>query len=124
MVSQLELSTDDHVAYETKMVDSVIPCLVQLAVTAVDDNKRKVINHEVLLRTRDERPYVRKLALRTVSAFYDRLGEEFLSLLPETVPFIGEAMEDDEPEVEKEAQNLSAVIQRYLGEDISNYLKA
>ena len=55
---------------------------------------------------------------------YSKLGEELLVLLPETIPFLAELMEDSDPLVEKLTQEIIQGIEKYLGEEdsIKNYL--
>jgi U3 small nucleolar RNA-associated protein 10 len=53
--------------------------------------------------------------------FYMRLGEEFLVLLPETIPFLAELMEDSDESVQATCQELAAEIQKHLGEDLATF---
>ncbi|KAG5463812.1 MAG: NUC211 domain-containing protein, partial [Olpidium bornovanus] len=76
-----------------RLSEHIVPCLGQLAVTVGSDALWKPLNSQVLAQTRDDSPLVRTGALRVLSEFYARLGEEFLILLPETIPFLAELME-------------------------------
>lgn len=69
--------------------------------------------------TRSSSPMVRFASLKVIQEFYTRLGEEFLILLPETVPFLAELMEDSSPEVEHLCQEVIKLIDGYLGENES-----
>lgn len=51
------------------------------------------------------------------------MGEEFLSLLPETLPFISEVMEDDAEEVVAAAHALIRRMEDLSGESMQEYLK-
>jgi len=68
---------------------------------------------------------VRYAALKAIEEFYQKLGEEFLTLLPETVPFLSELMEDSATEVEHLCQQVINLIDSYLGESesISSYFQ-
>jgi U3 small nucleolar RNA-associated protein 10 len=46
-----------------------------------------------------------------------------LALLPETVPFVAELMEDDNIEVERLCQALIRQIEALSGESMENYLR-
>ncbi|ORY00070.1 hypothetical protein K493DRAFT_312976 [Basidiobolus meristosporus CBS 931.73] len=81
----------------------------------------KPLNHEVLLKSRNDQMEIRLASLLTLQDFYSRLGEEFLVLLPETIPFLAELMEDDEQKVEKLTQEVIAQIEQYLGESLQKY---
>jgi hypothetical protein len=128
------------------MKQQLVPCLGQLAVTSGTDVIWKPLNAQVLLQTRDDQSIIRVAALDAVREFYDRLGEEFLILLPETIPFLAELMEgksyryiilfhiytyiytndsiiclDDNIHVERTTQQVISVIERHLGEPLQKY---
>lgn len=50
-----------------------------------------------------------------------KLGEDFMPLLPETVPFLGEMLEDEDEATEKCAQNAVRTLEEILGEPIQKY---
>lgn len=63
------------------------------------------------------------MALKVIEECYTKLGEELLVLLPETIPFLAELMEDTDPKVEQLTQDVIKTIETYLGSDsLSNYL--
>jgi hypothetical protein len=51
-----------------------------------------------------------------------RIGEEFLVMLPETITFIHELLEDGEEDVEEEMRTTVKVIEGLLGESLQEYL--
>ncbi len=77
----------------------------------------------MLLKTRNESPQIRFAALKVIFECYSKLGEELLVLLPETIPFLAELMEDSNPLVEKLCQDVIKLIESFLGgESISSYM--
>lgn len=50
-----------------------------------------------------------------------KLREEFLPLLPETVPFLAELLEDEIETVEKTSERVVQELEAALGEPISKY---
>jgi U3 small nucleolar RNA-associated protein 10 len=82
------------------------------------------LNYQVLLKTRSQSAKVRLAALKVIQKCFAKLGEELLVLLPETVPFLAELMEDSDPQVEKLTQEIIQTIEKYLGgeDSIKNYL--
>lgn len=52
---------------------------------------------------------------------YVRLGEELLVLLPETIPFLAELMEDSDEDVEMLCEKVCNQIEQFLGESIQQY---
>lgn len=111
--------------YHTRIVDYVVPTLAQLAVAVNHDSLWKPLNYQVLLKTRHRDPAVRYSALLVVDELYHRLGEEFLVLLPESIQFFSELMEDGAPEVEQQMLKLVKRIEDLLGEEggLMNLLK-
>ncbi|KAK9377487.1 uncharacterized protein V1513DRAFT_408819 [Lipomyces chichibuensis] len=66
---------------------------------------------------------VKITAVKTLKAIYERLGEEWLSMLPQLVPVVAELLEDDDENVETEVRNdLVPVIEGILGESLDRYL--
>jgi U3 small nucleolar RNA-associated protein 10 len=49
-------------------------------------------------------------------------GEEYLPLIPETIPFIAELSEDDSNDVEDLVKTIVTDLEQILGEPISKYL--
>lgn len=84
---------------------------------------------------------VRYAAVVVLKEVYSRLGNEFMSLLPETIPFLAELLEgkqlpldrgvcidrcpfaDESEDVEQETQSLISTIERELGESIQQYFQ-
>ncbi|KAJ2781610.1 snoRNA-binding rRNA-processing protein utp10 [Coemansia interrupta] len=109
--------------YVARVRDFLAPAISQLAVAMGNDAMWKSLNHEVLMKSRSEDPRVRVGAMVVVQAFYERLGEEFLILLPETIPYLAELLEDDDERVERVTQETIKVIESHLGESLQSYLK-
>ena len=65
---------------------------------------------------RSESVEVRLAAVKVEMKLYEKMGEEWLGLLPETVPYIAELLEDDSEEVERETQRLIGKVEEFLGE--------
>ncbi|KAJ2769252.1 HEAT repeat-containing protein 1, partial [Coemansia linderi] len=65
-------------------------------------------------------PSVRVASLVVLQALYGKLGEEFLILLPETIPFLAELLEDDNGLVERATQETVKVIESHLGESLQS----
>jgi len=123
LVNQLENTRGSEEQYDERMEKFLIPALVQLAVCVGNETFWKPLNYQVLLKTRSESPKVRYAALRVVQECYIRLGEDLLVLLPETIPFLSELMEDSDPKVEHLCQEVINTMEKYLGtESISALL--
>jgi len=93
LVSQMLIKTEDIEGYRDAMNNYLVPCLGELAVNVKNEDMWKSLNKHVMMQSRNENPEVRIISLKALEEFYKRLGEEFLILLPETVPFLAELME-------------------------------
>ncbi|KAL0403043.1 UNVERIFIED_CONTAM: hypothetical protein Sradi_1945100 [Sesamum radiatum] len=93
-----------------------------MAVTAGSDLLWKPLNHEVLMHTRSEKVRARILGLRIVKSLLENLKEEYLVLLPETIPFLGELLEDAELSVKSLAQEILKEMETMSGESLRQYL--
>lgn len=69
------------------------PCLAQLALASGKDALWKAVASAVLMRTRSKRAGVRVAALVSLRQCFQVVGEEFLALLPECLPFLSELLE-------------------------------
>ncbi|KAI8037996.1 HEAT repeat-containing protein 1 homolog [Drosophila gunungcola] len=95
--------------------------IAQLAV-ATNDVMWKQLNSQVLLKTRTPSPEVRILAFSSCVAIARKLGESYAPLLPETVPFIAELLEDEHQRVEKSTRSAVQELEAILGEPVQKYL--
>ncbi|XP_022872922.1 uncharacterized protein At3g06530 isoform X3 [Olea europaea var. sylvestris] len=102
--------------------DLLVACIGQMAVTAGSDLLWKPLNHEVLMQTRAENVRPRILGLRIVQYLVEKLKEEYLAFLPETIPFLGELLEDVELPVKSLAQEILKEMETLSGESLRQYL--
>ncbi|XP_010536553.1 PREDICTED: uncharacterized protein At3g06530 [Tarenaya hassleriana] len=100
----------------------LVSCIGQMAVAAGSDLLWKPLNHEVLMQTRSEKLRARILGLRTVKQFLDNLKEEYMVFLAETIPFLGELLEDVELSVKSLAQDILKQMEEMSGESLRQYL--
>ncbi|URD79236.1 U3 small nucleolar RNA-associated protein 10 [Musa troglodytarum] len=102
--------------------ESLVLCLGQMAITARSDILWKPLNHEVLMQTRNEKIRPKILGLKIVKYLVEHLKEEYLVFLPETIPFLGELLEDAELPVKTLAQEILREMEHLSGESLRQYL--
>ncbi len=105
------------------IVEQLVPAIVELAAVADSADHHKDLNGRLLKLLRSETSSVRLAAIRCQQALTDRLGEEWLSLLPEMLPFISELQEDDDDVVERETHRWIVKIESILGESLDSMLQ-
>ncbi|KAH7418398.1 hypothetical protein BKA64DRAFT_730120 [Cadophora sp. MPI-SDFR-AT-0126] len=105
------------------LVIVLIPAVVELAAAADSSDHHKELNSAILKHMRSETASVRLAAVKCEQELTDRLGEEWLSMLPEMLPFISELQEDDDDFVEKETHRWIVKIEGVLGESLDSMLQ-
>jgi U3 small nucleolar RNA-associated protein 10 len=102
--------------------EALVLCLGQMAVTARSDVLWKPLNHEVLMQTRSDKVRPKLLGLKVVRYMVQHLKEEYVGLLPETIPFLGELLEDVELPVKTLSQEILKEMETLSGENLRQYL--
>lgn len=102
---------------------TLVECLTQMASTAADDGLWRPLNRAVLMCSRSARPHTRLLSVRVTASLVDRLQEEYLVLLPETIPFVSELLEDTDEAVEAATRDLLAKLTDVSGEDVKSLMQ-
>ncbi|KAI9660514.1 MAG: snoRNA-binding rRNA-processing protein utp10 [Bathelium mastoideum] len=125
LLDQLPLdNTDDGSYADSPLIKEIlIPTIVSLATASSSLEHYKTINSHLLSYIRSQDFKVRLAAVKTERALTERLGEEWLGMLPEMVPYISELQEDDDEVVEKEAHRWIHQIEGVLGEGLDGMLQ-
>lgn len=76
----------------------------------------------MLMKTRSSNARIRWSAFQCLYAMMGRVGEPILVLMPEMVPFIAEAMEDEDAETERAVARVVALLERLSGENLQDYM--
>ncbi|KAF2143435.1 uncharacterized protein K452DRAFT_307562 [Aplosporella prunicola CBS 121167] len=105
------------------VANAIIPALTALAGAAASPDHHKALNAGVLRHMRAASAGTRLAAVRAQQALTDALGEDWLALLPEMLPFISEAQEDDDEGVEGETLRWIRRIEEVLGESLEGMLQ-
>ncbi|KAF3125440.1 snoRNA-binding rRNA-processing protein utp10 [Orbilia oligospora] len=122
LMGQLELAHGGEEEENLPISTLVVQAVGELSMAAHTDDHDKIINSAVLKAMRSEDADVRLVAIKMMEELYERHKEEWIGLLPETMPAIAELMEDDVEEVEREVQKLIVKIEEYYGEKLETLL--
>jgi U3 small nucleolar RNA-associated protein 10 len=142
LVYQLSYATSTYTL--NTITSEAIPTITELAVTADSPDNHKDLNTAIMKYLRPttssllggssgshknegflvsgENPHTRLAAVKLERSLTDRLGEEWLALLPEMLPYISELMEDEDENVELEARLWVKQIEEVLGESLDDML--
>eukprot|EP00850_Spirogloea_muscicola_P019056 SM000182S03946 [mRNA] locus=s182:129601:144135:- [translate_table: standard] len=105
----------------TEVDDVLVSCLSQLALAAGSDVQWKALNYQVLMCSRDDKRRSKLLAVKAVALLVEKLKEEYLVLVPESIPFLAELLEESDLEVVTAMQDLVRSLESFSGEDLSQY---
>jgi len=105
------------------LVTELVPTIVELAAAADSSEHHKELNGTILKYMRSESASVRLAAVKCEQAITEKLGEEWLAMLPEMLPFISELQEDDDDIVERETHRWIVSIEEVLGESLDSMLQ-
>lgn len=75
------------------------------------------------MSTRSDEPIERRRALEVIFQLVGRLGEEYVLLLPEAMPFLAELLEDPELHIQNGTRALLRNLEETTGENLGDYLK-
>ena len=101
----------------------LVPAIVELAHAADSADHQKSLNGALLRQLRSGHAGARLAAVRCEQALTARLGEEWLAMLPEMLPYISELQEDDDEAVERETHRWIVGIEGVLGESLDSMLQ-
>ncbi|XP_067844821.1 HEAT repeat-containing protein 1 isoform X2 [Heptranchias perlo] len=121
LVDQLENMLGGEEEYKDRVTNHLIPCIAQFSVAIGDDSLWKPLNYQILLKTRHSLPKVRFSALIMLLELAGKLKENYMVLLPETIPFLAELLEDECEEVEHHCQKVIQQLEVILGEPLQSY---
>ncbi|KAF2677663.1 hypothetical protein K458DRAFT_377975 [Lentithecium fluviatile CBS 122367] len=107
----------------TSATPPAISAIVELAAACPSSTDTHREMNNILLRyMRAEEAHTRLATVMCERELTKKLGEEWLGLLPEMLPFIGELRDDDDEGVERETQRWKGDMERILGEDLDGML--
>ncbi|WEW61547.1 snoRNA-binding rRNA-processing protein utp10 [Emydomyces testavorans] len=130
LINQLSMATDPPTL--NLLVAEAIPAIVELAASADSPDNHKELNTLIMKFMRagqsssaargGDNPHTRLAAVKCEQQLTERLGEEWLALLPEMLPYISELLEDDDENVEREVRRWVLSIEETLGEKLDEML--
>ncbi|WPH03565.1 Hypothetical protein R9X50_00644600 [Acrodontium crateriforme] len=101
----------------------LLPTITELAAAASSPDHHKSLNTGIMKCMRHDSAAVRLAAVQCERAITTELGFDWLSLLPEMLPFISELQEDDSEDVERETLRWVAQIEGVTGESLEGMLQ-
>ncbi|KAI4715762.1 hypothetical protein E4T48_08045 [Aureobasidium sp. EXF-10727] len=112
-------------ANEPEVRDSldIVSAVTGLAGAAASPEHHKTLNSAILKLMRHDNELTRLAAVKCEQSLTEKVGEDWLALLPEMLPFISELQEDDDEDVERETTAWIRQIEGILGESLEGMLQ-
>ncbi|PRP88063.1 hypothetical protein PROFUN_04491, partial [Planoprotostelium fungivorum] len=107
----------DPIVSQLGVESNAVATCANLGICLSDQLLWKEFNHKILYTTRSDESKTKVACLDVLHKFYTHLGDQVLSLVPETAPFLTELMEDTDPEVEESCHALIGLMEQQLGKD-------
>ncbi|XP_049276014.1 HEAT repeat-containing protein 1-like [Rhipicephalus sanguineus] len=120
LVNQVENELGGEEATQKRVERHLVPCLASFA-AGCEDATRKEWHQKLLYQMRNSKAQVRYTTLLAFREAVRKLGDDYLSFLPEAVPFLAELMEDESTEVESLCQDVILEVEQILGEPLMKY---
>jgi U3 small nucleolar RNA-associated protein 10 len=118
LLTLLQKSALSQTADDTDLTDKVQEAIRTLVSTTSAQDQHRTINTALLKMMRHEDGKVRLAAVKTERELCEKMGDEWLGMLPEMLPFVAELMEDDEKEVERAGREWVRFLEGVLGENL------
>ena len=103
--------------------EDLSPAVVELASAADSQEHQKELNTALLKHAQSQTAAVRLAAVKCEQALVDKVGEEWLSMLPEMLPYISELQDDEDEVVDRETHRWIVKIEGVLGESLDSMLQ-
>lgn len=121
LIDELENDFSDDEVYQEMVSSYLAPCITAMMASVKDQGIWQPLNYQLLLKMRHSSAKVRFAALVVLDNIHQTLKENYLSLLPETIPFLAELMEDESEEVEHKCQEVVRELEKTLGEPLQKH---
>jgi U3 small nucleolar RNA-associated protein 10 len=112
LLEKSALTDDDDLTTKVQL------SIISLATATSSQDQHKLINVELLKLLRHEIAKVRLAAIKTERELCEKMGDEWLGMLPEMLPFVSELLEDDDKDVERAGREWVRFLEGILGENL------
>ncbi len=106
-------------------IDEILKPMIFEMIERIDNSQLQIqFNNSILMKSRQNyNASIRLASLEIVQYLFTKLGERYLIVLNDTLPYLSECLEDDDHDVEMVAKEVIKKIETLTGESIQEYLK-
>nr|CAB3252288.1 HEAT repeat-containing protein 1 [Phallusia mammillata] len=99
----------------------VVPLIGELAACSNNNIAWQPLHNQVLMKMRHNVKKVRMFALDAILLIAEKLGQDYMAMIPDTIPFLAELMEDENADVEKHCHRVTTRLEEVLGESLQKF---
>lgn len=122
IVDQLDYDFGTNAMYEERVKDGVSSCVRDLVKHFNDFQMVKNLQMKILEKTKQKNKVKKYNALHVLHQFILSNTEEYVSYLPDAVPYLVELYEDDSEDIQTLLVTIFRDVEQLINEPISNYL--
>ena len=122
IVNQIDYDFGTAAAYEERMRNGVSVCVQDLVKNFNDFQMAKILQIKILEKTKLTSKTKKYQALYVLNQFILANTEEYVSYLPDAVPYLVELYEDDSEAIQTLLLSTFRSVEQLINEPISNYL--
>lgn len=116
------INLTDFKLYQERVQNTIVPCISQLA-DSVPQNFWKDLQFTFLSKLQNPLSIIKISSIKIIQGIYEKLGNSFISMLPELVPYLAEVLEDDDVEVLNAGKEIIQKIEEISGQSLEEYFK-
>lgn len=122
IINQLDYDYGYSSMYEMRIKDGVSKCVQDLVKNFNDFQMVKSLQMKILAKTKEKNKVKKLYALHVLHQFILANTEEYVTYLPDAVPYLVELYEDDSEDIQRLLVSAFRDIELIINEPISNYL--
>ena len=122
IINQIDYDFGTNAAYEERIKEGVSACVQDLVKHFNDFQMIKSLQIKILDKTKQKNKIKKYNALFVLNQFILANTEEYVTYLPDAVPYLVELYEDDSEEIQTLLLSTFRSIEQLINEPISNYL--
>eukprot|EP00762_Andalucia_godoyi_P003088 ANDGO_01012.mRNA.1 Uncharacterized protein At3g06530 len=112
---------EDSIPDPASLIEEFVSVVCNFALVLETEEAWKPLHFAVLARARSQSISARLASIRILDQLFERVGERYMAMLPETIQYLAELMEDSNTEIAGSVRALIRKIEKITGEDLQPF---